>query len=287
MRKHITADAIANAVRMKRSLFAGAFLIVEGPTDGVIYSRIVDHDTCRIEIAHDRDRVLGAITILNEDGILGVLGIIDADFDRVTCQAPGIPNVLLTDFHDAECMMLNSPAFDRVLEEFTAGDRVDTFSRQETPLIAHRLAGNAAPLGCLRLLSLVDGLNLKFEGLSFHAFVDRRRIRVDLTRMIREVANNSQKHDLDQALLRQRVEGEMAKGHDCWQISCGHDIAELFAIAIRRVFSGKSSGGVSTERLEQSLRLAYEAEYLRDTDLVKSISRWETHHTEFKVLLNA
>ena len=287
MREHITADAIANAVRMKRSHFAGAFLIVEGATDAVIYSRIVDYDTCRIEIAHDRDRVLRAIAILNEGGTLGVLGIVDADFDRVTGQSPDIPNVLLTDLHDVECMMLNSPAFDRVLEEFTAGGRVDTFSRQETPLIAHRLAENVAPLGCLRLISLVDELNLKFEGLSFHAFVNRRRLHVDIARMIRQVLNNSQRHDLDRMLLRRNIEEEMARNHDCWQISCGHDIVELLSVAVRKVFSGKSSGDVSAERLEQALRLAYEAEYLRDTNLVKGISRWEAHQTEFQILLNA
>jgi hypothetical protein len=287
MREYITADAVANAIRMKRSVFAGAFLVVEGPNDSVIFGRIVDHDTCTIEIAHDRDRVLRAIAILNAAGTLGVLGVIDADFDRITNRFPGIPNVLQTDFHDAECMMLNSPAFDRVLEEYSGGDRVSTFAIQETPLIAHRLARDAAPLGCLRLISLIDRLNLKFEGLSFQAFVDRRRIQINVVQMIREVANNTQKHDLDQTSIRQRVEEEVNRNHNCWQISCGHDITELLSIAIRRRFSGRSSGNVNVERLEQSLRLAYEAEYLRDTQLVRDISRWEAANSGFKVLLDS
>ena len=287
MREHITASAIANAIRMKRSLFAGAFLVVEGTSDSVIYGRVVDHDACTIEIAHDRDRVLGTIAILNADGVLGVLGIIDADFDRITGRFPGMPNVLQTDFHDVECMMLNSPAFDRVIEEFTGSDRVSAYSNRETALIAHRLATNAAPLGCLRLISLVDGLNLKFEGLSFHAFVDRSRVDIDIVQMIRDVVNKSRRHELDQVALRQSVARELGKNHDCWQISCGHDVAELLSIAVRRIFSGRSSGDVSTERLEQSLRLAYEAEFLRDSHLVRGISRWEIAHPDFKVLLDS
>ncbi len=286
MREHITAHVIANTIRMKRSLFAGAFLVVEGTSDSVIYGRIVDHDACTIEVAHDRDRVLGTIAILNTDGVLGVLGIIDADFDRITGRLPGIPNVSQTDLHDVECMILNSPAFDRVLEEFAGSDRVSAFSDRETPLIAHRLAANAAPLGCLRLISLTDGLNLKFEGLSFHLFVDRCRVQIDIAAMIREVVNKSQRHELDQVALRHSVARELGKNHNCWQISCGHDITELLSVAVRRIFSGKSSGDATPERLEQALRLAYEAEYLRDSQLARSVSAWEDAHAGFKVLLS-
>jgi len=272
---------------MKRSGSYSDFLVVEGFNDYLVYTRIVDHEACRIEIAHDRARVIGAIAILNADGVLGVLGIIDADFDRITGQSPGVPNVLQTDLHDVECMMLDSPAFDRILEEYGAGDRISTFSGRETPLIARQLAGNTVPLGCLRLISLRDGLNLRFEGLSFQAFVDRRRLSINVASMVRDVVNKSQQHGLDQSTLQQKVEAEMSMNHDCWQVSCGHDIVEVLSIAIRRVFSGKSSGDASAERLEQSLRLAYEAEYLRDTQLVSDIGKWEASHPGVKVLLNA
>ncbi len=287
MREYITADTLANAMRMTRPLFAGAFLLVEGASDAAVYGRVVDHEACQIKVAHDRDRVLGAIAILNKDGFLGVVGIIDADFDRITGHVPGVANVCQTDLHDVECMMLNSPAFDRVLEEFGGADRISAFSAKETPLIARRLAANAAPLGCLRLISLIDDLNLKFEGLAFQAFADRRTTAIDVVKMIREVVNKSRHHEVDQEALRRRVEKELARNHDCWQISCGHDIVGLLAVAVRRIFSGKSGGDASAERLEQALRLAYEAEYLRDSQLARRIREWEEVHSEFKVLLDA
>jgi len=59
MRKYITSDAVANAIRMKRSQFANAaFMVVEGASDKLIYGLIVDHETCKFEIAHGRDNAI-------------------------------------------------------------------------------------------------------------------------------------------------------------------------------------------------------------------------------------
>ena len=61
MREYITGHSVANAVRMKRTQFAGAFLIVEGVSDKRVYGLVIDRDACTIEIAFGRDNVLDAI----------------------------------------------------------------------------------------------------------------------------------------------------------------------------------------------------------------------------------
>ena len=243
---------------MKRSLFAGAFLVVEGVSDKLVYGLVLDREGCSIEIAHGRDTALGAVRILNADSFSGVLGVIDADFARIT--GPAIPeeNILQTDLHDLECMMLNSAALDRILEEFGSNDRVAAFAAT-SPLIARQLATNAVPLGCLRLMSIQQVLALKFEGLTFSTFVKRRNLQIDLAKMVREVVNKSQKHHLDQAELLKQIGVEIQKGHDCWQISCGHDIVEILSLAFRRTFSGRRGDEVAAANLERSLRLAYDA----------------------------
>ena len=283
MREFFTDHAIANAIRLKRSSFVGAFLVVEGVTDKRVYGLVLDHERCSIEVAYGRDNLFGAIRILNAASFVGAFAIVDADFSNVTGEAIPEENVLQTDFHDLECMILNSPAFDRVLEELGSEIRVSSFATT-TPLIARQLATNAIPLGCLRLHSLQQEMGLKFEGLTFGKFVEPSDLRIDLAKMVRNVVDNSQKHHLVQTQLVVQIEDEEQKGHDCWQISCGHDIVEILSVALRKKFSGKNSGEVAPENLERYLRLAYEAADLKETNLFQALVDWEQRHPEFAIL---
>lgn len=283
MQEYITFHSVANAIRMKRSLFVGAFLIVEGVSDKLAYGLIIDRETCSIELAHGRENAIRAIRLLNADGFLGAVAIIDSDFSNITGEEFSEDNIFRTDLHDLDCMLLNSPALDRVLEEFGSDERIAAFAKI-TPLIARQLAINASPIGCLRLISLQNELQLKFEGISFSSFVDGSDLKINVTEMIREVVNKSEKHHLDRAALAKCVLEAAEKPYDCWQISCGHDIIEILSIAFRKTFSGKSSGQVATDIIERCLRLAYEASYLRETQLYQAIANWEGRNPGFQVL---
>jgi hypothetical protein len=267
---------------MKRSSFS-AFLVVEGINDKRVYGLVIDNEGCSIEIAHGRDNALGAVRILNADNFSGVLGIVDADFANVTGETMPEDNILETDFHDLECMMLNSPAFDRMLEEFGSDVRVAAFA-ENRPLIARELARSAVPLGCLALISLQQGLGPKFEGLTFSRFVEPNDLQIDLAKMVREVVNNSQQHHIDQTRLLDQVVIETRKGHDCWQISRGHDIVEILSFAFRKTFSRKSSGEVAPETLQRCLRLAYDVAYFKQTSLYQAMNDWEKDHPKFPIL---
>lgn len=257
--------------------------MVEGISDKLVYGLVIDHEGCLIEIAHGRDNTLGVVRILNADNFSGVLGIVDADLANIAGEAIPEDNILQTDLHDLECMMLNSPAFDRMLEEFGSDDRVAAFATT-SPLIARQLAANAVPLGCLKLISIQQGLELKFEGLTFSRFVEPSDLQIDSTKMVAEVVNNSRKHHLDQTKLLEQAVIETQKGHDCWQISCGHDIVEILSLSFRKTFSGKSGGKVAAEILERCLRLAYDATYFKETNLYQAMNDWEQDHPSFRIL---
>jgi hypothetical protein len=268
---------------MKRSLHDGAFLVVEGGSDKHVYKLVLDEDRCRIEIACGRDNVFGAIRLLNADDFQGVFGVVDADFMHVTGERILEENILWTDFHDLECMVLNSPAFDRILDEFASENRLQTYAIPRSR-IARQLAASAAPLGCLRLISIQEGLDLKCEGLTFSRFVEGQPLLINFAAMIREIINKSQKHELDQEQLLAQVTAEVQKEHDCWQISCGHDIVEILSVLFREVLSGKSGGQFAVDVLERSLRIAYHAGFLKETLVYRAMERWEQHHPEFPIL---
>ena len=59
---------IANDIRMLRTSFKGAFLIVEGPVDERFYNSFIDPAACRIKPAYSKDNCIAIIEILEADG---------------------------------------------------------------------------------------------------------------------------------------------------------------------------------------------------------------------------
>ncbi len=83
MREFLTDDRIANKIRLRREVSSSTFLLVEGSSDKVFYEHFVDNAACELEIAAGKVRVINVIDILDKSGFCGVLGIVDADFDRL------------------------------------------------------------------------------------------------------------------------------------------------------------------------------------------------------------
>lgn len=80
MKQYLTGDTLANDARMRRSLFRGAFLFVEGDSDRRLYGMFVDQKSCQLIISFNRANVIDATAILKNDAFSGALGIIDSDF---------------------------------------------------------------------------------------------------------------------------------------------------------------------------------------------------------------
>lgn len=117
MREHLTGDILANSVRMERQQYAGSFLVVEGTTDAAFFRAYIDGEACRIIVADDKAKALEILEILNSDSFDGAVAIVDADFDRIVGSDNPPRNVFLTDQHDLDCMLLMSPALDKLVEE--------------------------------------------------------------------------------------------------------------------------------------------------------------------------
>jgi hypothetical protein len=284
MEERITGSSIANTVRMWRELYNGAFLIVEGTSDVKFCRWFVDNESCKVLDARGRQNVLDAVAILNKDGFIGALGIVDADFTRVMGAESPVMNVVLTDGHDLECLLLASPALDKVVETFGSPERVDVFVNEHGAVLATVLARNAMPLGYLLHNSLMQALGLDFEELAFGNFVDYKTLRIDIAAMVKTVLNKSQKHHLDAAKLAMEVELLCGMSLDHWQVSRGHDIVAILSIGLQRTFAARAKHHVSPEALEASLLLAYGKADFEQTQLYRSIVQWERDNPSFSIL---
>ncbi len=304
MKDVLTPTNLASVVWMSKS-HGRAYVIVEGGSDKLVLEQFVDGSRCFVRVAGDKDKVLATLRELDVDlrsnaGSHGAIGIVDADFDHLEGVSSASANVFRTDWHDLECLICRSPAFDKVLKEFSSDQKTEAFRQANGDGIADYLAAQAVVIGCLRWLSAKEQWALRFgeppkprettrtraRDLAFGNFVDRDKITIDVIELVKTVLNHSEKHTLDKSEVANKIRMEIGKAHDRWQVSCGHDFVQLFSIALQKALGSCQPKEVSTEVLERSLRLAYEFAYFKATNLFASIVEWQNRHPTFCVLAN-
>ena len=284
MRNYITADEVASTIRMTRPQFSGTFLIVEGQTaDFRVYKRLVDFKQTKITPAHNKDNALAALKILEEADFAGVVAIVDADFWRLEGLDPTSPNQFITDTHDLETMLLESPVLDKLLDEFGSAQKITDFAANNNMDVRQALLVAARPIGYLRWVSQRGDLSLKFEGIVFSRFIDHDTLHIDISELIREVKNKSRRHDLDDNDLRNKIDKLTDPQHNSWDICCGHDLVCILSFGLYRILGSNQPSEVKPEILERSLRIGYESAYFLLTQLYQSLREWETSNPPFRI----
>ena len=284
MRNYITANDVANGIRMVRDQFSGTFLIVEGQTaDSRVYKRLVDSEQVQVTPAHNKDNAIATLKILEEADFAGVVAIIDADFWRLEGLDPTSPNLFITDTHDLETMLLESPALDKLLDEFGSAQKITDFAANNNMDVRQALLVAARPIGYLRWVSQRGDFSLKFEGIVFSRFIDHDTLHIDISELIREVKNKSRRHDLDDNDLRNKIDELTDSKHSAWDICCGHDLVYILSFGLRRILGSNDSNEVEPETLERFLRTGYESAYFLSTRLYQALREWEPFNPPFRI----
>lgn len=289
MREYITEHEIANTVRLIRAQRTGAFLIVEGDTDGRVYKNFVDGSKCQIVIAHNKNNATKALSLLEMESFAGVLAIVDADFDVLDGKFPASENLLFTDGHDLEAMIIQSPALEKVLAEFGSESKITSFEKRTGKTVRLILTECGMLVGYLLWVSLREKLSLRFEDLSFDKFIDKETLAVDTKKLIRLVQSRSsqpagnrlRRSSLPDNEIHNRIQALKDDSHDPWHVCCGHDLVCILSFGLRKAFGNVS---MEPESMEKCLRLAYEPSHFCSTQLYASLQQWEKANTPFAVL---
>lgn len=284
MREHLSVDRDANAIRLRRSTFSGTFLLVEGSSDRTFYERFVDKVACvLISISgkpSSKLRVIEVLSTLGKSNLKGIIAVVDADFDHLKAPSDGDANLIRTDTHDLETMLLKSPALEKVIAEFGSEEKIAKFGRD----VRAALLEAGMPIGYFLWISQLDELNLTFDSIIFSKFIDDQTLQIDELKLIQEVKNKSQAFGLKSENLQQRLRNQKSNNHDPWQVCCGHDLVEILSLGLRRAIGSAKTSDVEPNSLERSLRLAYEETYFCKTQIYLSICSWESNNQPFKVL---
>jgi hypothetical protein len=276
VKEFITPDSRANELRLLRTVHHGAFLIVEGDSDAKVYRQMIDQSACQIVPVLNKNMVLAVLEILNRENAPDIVAIVDKDFDELVGTLPQMDNLCFTDTHDLETMLMQSPALEKVLDEFGSTEKVQNLD------VRTLLISAASPIGYLLWISLQDQLDLKFATIEYGKFLNDA-LQTDELKLIQEVKNKSQRLDLVDRDIQQRLNQQRDPQHDPWQICRGHDLAGILAYGLRKVLGSNKPADVTPEVIERSLRLAYEFAYFCQTNLYKALREWEQAHSPYKL----
>jgi len=282
MRRYLTAHDLANHARMVRTQHSGTILIVEGTTDVRVYERFVNEAECKLIPANGKETAISALDILEEGGFNGVLTIVDADFWRLDNLEPASPNLLLTDSHDLEMMILYSDALDSVLSEFGLAQKITDLGKP----IRDILLESGLPIGYLRWLSspTKDNLSLKFKNLSFDKFVNKNTLIVNIDNLVKNVKTNSKNSTLDANATKDELIKLAGERHDPWQVCSGHDLVIFLSIGLQNIFGNHRGKSVTPNVVSGILRVVYDPSHFSLTNFHNLIKTWEKANPSFKIL---
>jgi len=265
---------IANSIRMTRSVHRdrGA-LLVEGLKDVRFYRNLIDDARCCITPADGRSVALATLNILRASGTRGILVLLDQDFSSVSGTPYLDSDIVVTDTHDLEGILVRSTALGRILIE---SDLEPTYFGSN---LVEQLLSAALPIGYLRWASESRRLSLSFKNLDYTRFIGMD-FRLDASKLIDAILQKNPGCKTTKADLAALIQALTHPTHDRWLICCGHDICAILAVGITRATSRPITGAM----IERNLRLAYDVRLFPETKLFVGIRDREGRNAPFVVL---
>lgn len=284
IRPEINHSILANEIRLERAQNSKlTIVLVEGGTDARLFRRFVDAQCASITVCFDRDRVIGVLDELKSTGTLGVMGIIDADFDHILNRPLPRVDICRTDANDVEGMILPS-VITKILNEYGTLTRLSADIRANRVAPIDALIIEASKIGALRVINKLGDFGLKFKKMD-HKFVDNKDITIDIQSLIVHLRARSAGNTAPETIHVDAADFLAVHGPSILMCQ-GHDLIRIFGRALRRRWGsvGDYDSKDKVEELEKILRVSYEEADFRVTRLYQCIRLWEHANAPWKVL---
>lgn len=247
-------------------------ILVEGKADKSLFDGFINQDRCYVNVLDGKNNILQFIQKAEKEDLKNVLVIVDADFHHLGLQTDDFNKdfVFLTDDHDLEVMIIKSDAYNKFCRAHDIGTD------------CHRdfLFNKVSDIGLMRYVSEEKALKLNFKNLNFNRLFDKSDFAFKLEEFLKALIKDSRettiKNEEDLKLFWQSI-----NAHDfvACQLCCGHDITRFLAVYLPEKAETKDKSAVNNHKnIEKQLRMCYEYEHFRETELFTALQEWETSH---------
>ncbi len=294
MEEYITPERTANAI-MQDTNFEGYYLIVEGKKDVKLYSKFVNENGIIVKPAFGNENVKRVLEILDERGFERRVGIIDADFRRILNLTENIQGLFITDQHDIEVMIINTSALENVLNVFCSKARIKEFEETSGLSIREALFSLGKEIGYLKFANKIFDLGLVFKPkkpdgnqIKYNCFTCEKTFSfLGKEKLIETVINYSRNRSesiVDKEQIKERYEEISQEELDLFQLVNGHDLSNFLYILMKKILKSRSRMLADFNSIEDSLILAYDYDYFKQTQLYNQLIDW-SEDNNYQVLI--
>lgn len=267
-----TPGIILSEIRMMGAAFHGVHFLLEGEDDCKFWRHHLNRANVSLVNCGGRPNLLAAARQIEASGIadaVGVAGVYDPDFDRLSSIPPHSPRLLVpTDANDLETTLLNSPALARLLSECADSTLLAAFENSHGVTVAEHIERTSREFGRLRYLNSIAGYCVDFNRLSPYRFVSQTNWSLDLAGLKTAFAQQA-------ALGLDTLEAQLlAHCQDTapWAYTQGHDATRILAQGLRGTIGQRQ---MDEKGITELLRLAYTDTMLKQTAMHAALCELE------------
>lgn len=276
----ITPASIASEVHLLREdcKYEGAFVFVEGETDFALFSSFFNDARCKVKRVNGKDNVLQVVDLLLNSGEELCVAIVDADFWHIEDKQPPHVNIYVTDTHDIETQIFMSPALEKICRELFPSVETQGII-DNLPNIRKQIMSVASTMAIIRLANHKFNLRICFyidkensTTIDWESAINIQRFTVDFERLLKIVCRDdySQIHRI-RGPIRECCKNKYKLSELC----NGHDVIFVTLLFLKHNGRKQECKALSTKNLEKMLRLAYEGNYFRETELYRNLLSWQ------------
>ena len=265
-------------------------VLVESNDNKKLFGKIL-HQSCHFYAANGWEHLIEALEIVNSQRKdITVIGIIDADFRRISGEIPVQENLFMTDYHDTEIMIVCSDAWENI-NVLIDKEKIQVFEKQQDKSLRDFLLDLIRSISVLRWLNYKDNLGLtfkvklkdtSFKYIDYESFIDRN-YKISIDDLLKAVENKSQKQGFfkNYPEIKQNFEDLCKTDFDLKEITNGHDFMNVLVMILKIIAKNTP---IEVAEIETNFIFGYHLTDFQKTNLHKSLAEWETQKQGFKVL---
>lgn len=245
-------DCLEDRVRLHRQVDKRPVLIVEGLGDKRFVSRLI-RDRWTVFIAGTRSSVLTAAKDLSGPSLL-VAGLVDRDFDLAFEAAASVsPNIFSWSQADLESELIESSAFDALIEEFASIEKLESFGGKRE--VHRHVTAAAKKIGRVRVLNADKNWGLSFDSVDASTKLVKGSLELQLDRYCQALLSKGGGENF--SAIESDLSAQLKEFSDPRVgLYKGRDALSVLGAGLRRLIATYSSAQVDVEILERALRLA-------------------------------
>jgi Protein of unknown function (DUF4435) len=277
---HLDGHTVAADIRAQRQVHKGAIVLVEGKDDLRRFSNIFDDKSCCIVIAHNKKNVCEAMELLADDGFPGVLGFVDADFDRIDGKELDQESIVYSVSHDFDLDSVLTDALRRYLVEVCDTMKLEQLGGHEGALV--HLLSSIRPVSILRWINQHRRLGYRLRDLNFDHFFDGCQVNIDA--LVASVSNQKFSGPQHQQRLKALINNYVTREYNIYQLTSGHDFCQALGIALRALLGTRKPSQTYGSEIELHLRLTVNLADMIATGLIQKIQEWEDANPGYHIM---